>query len=159
MRFAVDSMLGRLARWLRLSGYDVVYYRGLQDDEILEHAFKERRLLLSRDSALCRQAGKAGIKYLYVRGGDFIDQMRQVMTELNIKFYDTPIYSRCPKCNGEIIRAGEESIGRVPEMVRSRISEFWECSECGQVYWEGSHWKNIRKVIRRVKDVQDSGEG
>lgn len=152
-------MLGRLARWLRLSGYDVAYLRQRRDRDVLERAKKEGRVLLSRDGQLCQRARKEGVKCLYVESGDVVEQLAQAIRELGIRLSDTPVYSRCPRCNGEIIRAGEESIARVPEMVRKRVDEFWECSECGQVYWEGSHWRNIKKVVRMVRDVQDTGEG
>lgn len=152
-------MLGRLARWLRLSGYDVVYGRQRQDKELLDLARREGRVLLSRDSRLCQRAAKEGVKCLYIESGDVVEQLAQAIKKLGIRLSDTPVYSRCPRCNGEIIKAGKESIARVPEMVRKRIEEFWECAECGQVYWEGSHWKNIKRVVRMVRDVQDTGEG
>jgi hypothetical protein len=159
MRFAVDSMLGRLARWMRLSGYDVTYLRGWRDKDILMLAAKENRILLSRDSALCQRASKKKIKCLYVKNGDVLGQLRQVVEELQVELSETPGCSRCPKCNGEIIKAEEESISRVPENVKDSVEEFWECTACGQVYWEGSHWRNIREVVRKVRDVQDSREG
>ncbi len=159
MRFAVDSMLGRLARWLRLSGYDVAYLKRRRDKEILDLAAREDRILLSRDSLLCQRAQKMGVRCLFVESSDVLEQLKQAVEKLGIRLSDTPVYSRCPKCNGEIIKAGEESIARVPEMVRERVEEFWECSECGQVYWEGSHWRNIKDVVRKVRDVQDTEEG
>lgn len=152
-------MLGRLARWLRLSGYDVEYLRGRRDREILELASREDRVILSRDAMLCRRALKRGIRCLYVESGDVLDQLRQTVEKLGVRLSETPVYSRCPKCNGEIIKAGKESIARVPDMVRENVEEFWECARCGQVYWEGSHWRNIKKVVRQVRDVQDTEEG
>lgn len=162
MKLLADSMLGRLARWLRLSGYDVAYLSACSsDDEVLRLAAKEKRLLLSRDSKLCRRAGKHGLGCLYIESGDFYEQLRQVVEQLGVRLYDTPEFSRCPRCNGEIKKAGEKNVlSRVPEGVRERLREFWECSACGKVYWEGSHWRNIKEVVRKVReDVPDTGQG
>jgi hypothetical protein len=161
MKLLADSMLGRLTRWLRLSGYDVAYLSSRSDDdEVLRRAAREERLLLSRDAKLCQRAQKQGLRCFRIESGDFYEQLKQVVNQLNVKLYETPEFSRCPRCNGEIKKARRENIlDRVPEAVRERLSDFWECSACGKVYWEGSHWRNIKEVVRRVQgDVQDSEE-
>lgn len=159
MRFATDSMLGRLTRWLRLSGHDVVYFSSREsDDEILELIAKENRHLLSRDAKLCQRAARQELGHLFIESGDILEQLKQVVRHLHLELYETPEFSRCPRCNSEIKKVGrEEIVDRVPEMIRERLSAFWECTACGKVYWEGGHWNNIKEVVRKIQgDVQDS---
>jgi hypothetical protein len=139
MRFAADSMLGKLARWLRLSGYDVTYLsEGLNDREILDLAAGEGRILLTRDSQLHRSAEKRWIKAVLIESNHLVKQLRQLVRCAGVKLQEAPLFSRCPLCNGEIAQA-EEGL--------------WRCAECGKVYWEGRHWENIRRTIEEVKDV------
>ncbi len=139
MKFIADAMLGRLARWLRLMGYDVHYKSDLGDEEILTNAGE--RTILTRDRALCAKAKSRGLQVLLVYDTDIKGQLSQVKMELGTELQDTPGFSRCPLCNGEIEKIGEEKV--------------WTCKNCQKIYWEGGHWKNIREM---VKDVQDGVE-
>ena len=152
MKLITDSMLGRLARWLRISGYDVVYVAGMEDDEILEMASAEGgRVLVSRDEDLCRKAAKAGVQYVLIRSGEILDQLRQMKREAGVEFHGEPTFSRCPLCNGEVGRADKREVeGKVPEEVLDRVPEFWQCRDCGRVYWHGSHWDGIRDMVGRI---------
>jgi hypothetical protein len=149
MKFVADSMLGKLARWLRLSGYDVLYRSDIEDDEIL----KEDRIILTRDSKLFRRALKENKEALLISSGRLEDQLKQMIVEKGIVVKDTPEYSRCPKCNGDIVGAEKDKIrGSVPDKVLESVEEFWVCRNCGKVYWYGSHWKSIRKIVKHIRD-------
>jgi hypothetical protein len=149
MKFVADSMLGKLARWLRLSGYDVLYRSDIEDDEILE----ENRIILTRDSKLFRRALKENKEALLISSGRLEDQLRQMIVEKGIVVKDTPEYSRCPKCNGDIVGAKKDKIrGSVPDKVLESVEEFWVCRNCGKVYWYGSHWESIRKIVKDIRD-------
>jgi hypothetical protein len=151
MRFFADSMLGRLGRWLRLSGYDTLYTRGGEDEGILHRVARERRILLTRDEALFRKAVKRGISASRLASDDLLDQLRQLVREWGVVIRDTPARSRCPLCNGEIREVREGAVeGKIPEGVREKVERFWTCGACGQVYWEGTHWKRIRETVERL---------
>ncbi len=150
MKFIADSMLGRLARWLRLSGYDVAYANDVSDNSILEHA-KSGRILLSKDKSLCEKAKSRGIDATLVTSDNILEQLRQVVRERNLTIRSTPEFSRCPLCNSAVKKIEKEKIkDRVPKTVFERINEFWECRSCGKIYWHGGHWKNIRERVRRI---------
>jgi len=135
MRFIADAMLGKMGRWLRMLGYDtIVCNNKISDDEIERIAKKEGRIILSRDKH---------IHGYYVESDDFKEQLRQVFKEFNLKAR-FPEASRCSNCNGRLIKVKREEVN-VPPSVKSEV--FFQCENCGQVYWKGSHWKRIKEVI------------
>lgn len=154
MRFVADSMLGRLTRWLRLSGYDVEYSSmGLGDAEILDLASKDKRVLLTRDLNLYQGAEKRGVSAVLVESGDIVEQLKQLIDNQGVSLSSTPLFSRCPVCNGEIIAAKKETLeGVLPGSLLRKVKEFWQCSVCEKVYWEGRHWEKIKKTIEKVRD-------
>jgi len=151
MRFIADMMLGRLARWLRLYGYDTLY--GVEDDdEILRVALAENRVLLTRDHALAKRAEKLGIESILLNSnslGGQVEELRRFGVEFRELF---PAKARCPKCNGPIrpVSKGEVK-GRVPESVYERYDEFYVCQNCGQVYWPGRQWREMLKIDRKLR--------
>jgi uncharacterized protein with PIN domain len=145
-RFLADEMLGSLARWLRIIGYDTTYAKDLNDRDVLELARSEGRILLTRDHQLAERAGERG---LLVTSTALDEQLEQVAAAYGLKM-DEPM-SRCTVCNGPLRAAGGEEVeGRVPERVRSSHHEFYVCQNCGQVYWKGSHWDRINIRLSRV---------
>jgi uncharacterized protein len=140
-RFSADEMLGSLARWLRLMGYDTRYERDSTDTEILSRAREEGRILLTRDKQLAARAGPQG---LYVSCRDLDDQIRQVESSYGLVFDEER--SRCTACNGELLPVGrKEASTEVPEGALRSNELFYQCRSCGKFYWKGSHWTNIRK--------------
>jgi uncharacterized protein with PIN domain len=152
MKFIVDAMFGRLARWLRMSGYDTVYDVNLKDGRIVMIAKKEGRAIITRDKDVYSRAVKEDVKATFISSLDFIDQLRQVEEEHSVKFKETPALSICPHCNGELSSADKKDIkAKLPEKVGDVYDEFWTCQGCGKVYWYGGHWKNIKETVRRIK--------
>jgi uncharacterized protein with PIN domain len=154
MRFIADAMLGKLARWLRLSGYDVMYKVEFEDDAIIENA--KERVLLTRDRELFLRAKKEGLQALLIQDTGIKEQLRELTRELKIELQDSPRLARCPLCNSEIEKIDKEKISaRVPK----NVTQFWVCKDCRNIYWEGGHWKNIKETVKDVKsrgkDVQN----
>lgn len=151
MKFIADSMLGRLARWLRLSGYDVLYANDIMDESVLEQAKAESRVLLSKDKNLCKKAESSGIEVALIESENILEQLKQIARERNLTIRSTPEFSRCPLCNAAVEKVEKRKIkNKVPESVFVRTAEFWECKSCGKIYWHGGHWKNIRERVRRI---------
>jgi hypothetical protein len=151
MKFIADSMLGRLTRWLRLSGYDVLYRNDITDTKIIEMAKSEKRVLLSRDKTLCRKAQRMDVKTSLILSSEIMQQLKQVIKEWGIEIYDTPVFSRCPMCNSKIEKAEKDKVkDKVPETVFFATNEFWRCNRCGKVYWHGGHWRNIKEMVERL---------
>ncbi len=157
MKFVADRMLGRLARWLRLFGYDTLEIRRQEneDDVLLEMAENENRILVSRDRMLVRKAIKKGIKAFTVQSSEIMEQIQEIRKEFDIKI--EPEMDRCTLCNSNIRKAKPEEM----ELIRAKeyvypatlgsVTVFWLCDACGQVYWQGKHWDNIMGRIDKLK--------
>jgi uncharacterized protein with PIN domain len=141
-------MLGTLAKWLRLLGFDVIDPGPVSDGEIREIAAKEGRVLLTRDKEL---SGTKKVQALYVGSVDLEEQLRFTISELDLKATDP--MSRCSLCNSTVEKVDKSSVeGKVPNGVFERQEDFWYCSECSKYYWQGSHWDKIIKTIEGLKD-------
>ncbi|RLI00256.1 hypothetical protein DRO28_00255 [Candidatus Bathyarchaeota archaeon] len=151
-KFVVDGMLGKLARWLRILGYDVKYYRSMDDDYLIEIAEKENRILLTRDNALYRKSIAKNVDAIFLEEGSRIKNLAKLSKALGIALEVDTTISRCPKCNSRIEPVAKNAVkGKVPEKTFRRFKEFWICPNCGQIYWRGSHWRNIYGVLNEVK--------
>jgi len=147
-RFVADSMLGRLARWLRAMGYDTLYLRGARDGDLLELATRERRTLLTRDLRLARTGGEAAA--YQVRADRLDAQLAEVVAAFGLDPEADPL-SRCLECNHVLtaLEAGDLR-GRVPPHILASHRRFSGCPACGRVYWEGSHAQRMRNRLRAI---------
>ncbi len=147
-RFIADSMLGRLARWLRAMGYDTLYLRHARDGDLVQIARNEGRTLLTRDARLARSTGGSGA-YL-IRTERLEAQLEEVVAAFRLDPGVDPL-SRCLECN-RLLTALErgELGGRVPPHILASHREFSGCPACGRVYWEGSHAQRMRDRLRAI---------
>ncbi len=147
-RFIVDSMLGRLARWLRIIGYDTTYYNNIRDDLLIERSLSEERWIVTRDTLLIKNRLLRG--HTFIRDNDPMDQLRQIVGELDLNI-DKNLLTRCLECNTRLTRAPRTDVfGVVPEYIYSATREFFLCLSCKRVYWKGSHIKRIREMLMKV---------
>lgn len=147
MRFVADDMLGRLARWLRLLGYDVIYPAPARDAQLLRLAQAEDRVLLTRDRGLAERF--SGRKVL-VESGNLWEQLRQVVTELGLEV-GKGFLTRCALCNEPIEPISKEEVrDLVPPYVFCTHGKFARCPKCGRVYWEGSHVERMRMRLKEA---------
>ncbi len=145
MKLLCDHMLGSLARWLRLMGYDTEYPGPGPDRELIERARYEGRILLTRDKELSARVPGA----VLVRSDDLEEQISEVAAVLRLRLVD-PL-SRCSLCNAILVPVPLDDVKNlVPEGVRSRHHEFWRCPSCKRVYWQGSHWD---KMVERLNHL------
>lgn len=147
-------MLGKLTRWLRIIGYDVVYFRNLDDEQLINIAKKECRILLTRDLKLYRLAYVLGLNVYIVDGVTGTEKLANLAKRYALRLDIDIAVSRCPKCNTRIKPILKESVvNRVPEGTLSNYDEFWECPRCKQIYWRGAHWKRIDETLREAKNL------
>jgi uncharacterized protein with PIN domain len=145
LRLLADCMLGRLAKWLRLLGYDTAYENDATDHELARRARAEGRLLLTRDREL---AARRGLKTLLIRSGQLEHQVQQVQEALGPP--PEPSLSRCSVCNVVLEEiAAEEAADRVPRYVLETHAEFRHCPRCGRVYWSGSHVEAMEEQLEQ----------
>jgi uncharacterized protein with PIN domain len=138
-RLVADAMLGRLARWLRALGYDTVYLHDAPDARLLGLALRERRRLLTRDVALARRAGDAG---LLVRASGLEAQLGEVVAACGPP--PGPPLGRCLECNGALVEVPPAAVRtRVPPYTFATQPRFRECAGCRRVFWAGTHAAGI----------------
>lgn len=148
MRFAADRMLGKLAKRLRILGYDTLYSRSLANDEFLGLA-NQGRILLSRNTRLLGKA--APDQLVFVEADDPKMQLQSVVRLLGLKPDPDKFFSRCTVCNGLLDPAEpQDVVERVPDHIWTLHNSFSECKACGKVYWEGSHTERGRLEIQRL---------
>ena len=145
MKFVCDRMLGTLARWMRLFGFDVQYPEEMSDKELAELAHAEGGILLTRDKMLA--AGKQDV--LLIKSDVWEEQYAQVSKKFDLRI-DNPM-SRCSLCNEPINEVTKQDVeGRIPERVYERQDEFWHCPKCDKYYWKGTHWDGIMEKGRKL---------
>jgi hypothetical protein len=148
-RWIADEMLGKLARYLRFLGYDVVYARGWTDRMILDRSAEQGRTILTRDELL---ATRAKTRAILLRAFDVEKQLVEIKKAYPF-LREEVSFVRCSICNGPLAladRSTPEPPKGVPANVWASPGDVHICSECGQPYWEGSHTKEIRKVLERT---------
>nr|MDO8100319.1 Mut7-C RNAse domain-containing protein [Candidatus Njordarchaeota archaeon] len=153
--FLVDQMLGELARWLRLLGYDTHYDKELTDNELVSRSKTENRILVTSDQELFRKAIKLGTRALLVKPDNLANRLAILAKTYDLELRLDPANSRCPICNGEIREHTDmnELRKNVPKKVLNENREFWVCNNCGKIYWIGGHWKNIARTIHKVRQI------
>ena len=144
MQFIADNMLGKLAKWLRFLGYDVLYPRNIDDNELIELSKSQDRYILTRDREISK---RKGLKVLYIASDQLDIQLRQVIEEFKLK-YDSLAFNRCPECNHLLDKIDKSLvIDKVPGGVLERQDEFWVCGNCNRFYWQGSHYEKIKQKL------------
>jgi uncharacterized protein with PIN domain len=147
MKLLLDGMLGRLAKWLRLLGYDTAYFPDLDDHELVRLARAKGRVLLTRDRELTR---RRGLDCLFVENDELEEQLNQVISELHLETKQP--FSRCPVCNTPLREVEKPSVKeRVPPYVFRTKEHFSLCPECDRIYWRGTHWARIREEMARIR--------
>lgn len=142
-RFVVDAMLGRLARWLRVLGYDTLYSSDADDAALVRRAKADDRILLTRDVELAR---RRGVRVVLISDDLVLNQLRET-----VKIVPLPTdkaFSRCLDCNVPLAQL-EHAAARdlVPPYVFATQLRFRRCPECGKVYWRGTHWAHMLATL------------
>jgi uncharacterized protein with PIN domain len=156
MKFVADCMLGKLAKWLRMLGYDTAFIPNADDDELVRIAVREDRVLLTRDRRLCdrRMVRK---RCIFVDWGTTRDQVKQVFRELGLKLRESDLFTRCTICNSEIVPVEKANIkGRVPPYVYETQSAYGYCPRCDKIYWRGTHVQHVLEALLGDKYVTRS---
>lgn len=154
MKFLTDGMLGKLTRWLRMLGHDIVYSKTLDDDQLIEMAKKEGRVLLTRDFKLYQRATSLGVDTFFVEGKTEDERLAELAKRFNLKLEIDVATSYCPKCNTRIKLVSKEEVAdKVPKTTYSYYNEFWKCPKCGQIYWQGAHWKRIDITLKKAREI------
>ncbi len=153
LRFIVDSMLGHVARWLRMLGYDTVYYRDIEDWKLLKMAKNDDRIVVTRDLGLFRRARKHGLRALFIEDSSIEKILATLSVRYNIRLEFDKNDTRCPECNG-ILKYTSSIIdvsSKINKDIVLKYKEFWVCQTCGKVYWQGTHWRTISSILEMAQ--------
>ncbi len=147
-RFVLDTHLGKLAKYLRILGFDALYRNDYQDRELADISSRNRRILLTRDRGLLK---RRVVTHGYcVRKTDSWQQLVEVLRRFDL-FEAIAPFQRCPRCNGLTEPVAKEIIcDRLPPRTRQYYDQFRRCSECGQIYWKGSHYERMQQFVEGI---------
>jgi uncharacterized protein len=147
-RFVADVMLGRLAKWLRIAGFDVLYSNSYTDDELVELSQKDGRVLLSRDTRLLIR--KSVKRFIFLESEKIGDQVKQILSAT--KAVELPaLLGRCVNCNEVLIEIPREQIrDSVPLYVYETQFRFKSCPGCQKIYWAGTHRQSVVRTFEKI---------
>ena len=149
-KFIADNNVGKLARWLRMVGFDTTLFNGADDAEMLVAAQTEGRIVLTRDTGIMeRRVMVSGqVKGILIDSDKLDNQTKQVVVALKIGNSDYKPFARCIECNQPLIsRAKAEVKEKVPPYVYRTQEQFMECPSCHRIYWKGTHWQEMKHQI------------
>jgi uncharacterized protein with PIN domain len=156
MKFIADSMLGRLAKWLRLLGYDTLYYPHIEDRILLKIAREDNRVLLTRDTRLVKVRGLRN--FMLLEDNDPFQQLKRIITAYRLQpewersdIAGAPLMNRCTDCNTCLDSVSREEVkAAIPEYVYRTSRKFRKCPGCGKLYWDGTHPGKFKKKLSEV---------
>ena len=148
--FAAEKTLGRLAKWLRLLGFDTLYESESAGDLFIESLEKDR-IVLTRTQRIQKQF--ASRKLIFVESDHLEQQLNQVFRELGLTTAQLRPFSRCLQCNVPIVAAQKDSLfGKVPDYIFETQNQFQKCPVCDGIYWPGSHTqRSLTKIQQLLK--------
>jgi len=146
--FVLDVHLGKLARFLRMMGFDSLYSNLFKDEEIVSLAAFENRVILTRDIGILKYAS---VKWGYwIRSQIPLEQLSEVLYRYNLYSSIHP-FSLCMQCNGNLVNVPkEELVSELQPNTKRFFNQFKRCADCGKVYWEGSHVEKMKLIIKRI---------
>lgn len=148
MKFIITKELGRLSKWLRILGFDAAYFTRDSMGSLIIEALKDDRIILTRYHKIPQNRG---VKILNVNSDSVKEQLSQVLSELQLKPDQEFMFTRCILCNAALESIEKEKVKtRVPEYVFNTQENFITCPLCKRIYWQGTHWGNVQKILKEI---------
>jgi len=154
VKFIVDINVGKLARWLRIMGYDTLLFTGDDDWHMIVIALKEDRIIITRDTQIMKRrvVTSGRLKAIFITSDEPEQQIQQVIENLKLDCQLRP-FTICLECNQPLLeRSKQEVADRVPPYVLQTQSEYVECPACHRIYWKGTHWQAMTRKLQRFKE-------
>jgi len=161
LKFIVDNNVGKLAKWLRIMGYDTLFFNGTNDSRMVSTALNEERVILTRDTQIMRRrvVTSGRLKAILIQSDKPELQMRQVINDLNLDCRFKP-FALCLECNQPLLERSKQQVeGRVPPYVFQTQSQYMECPTCHRIYWRGTHWQAMTRKLNKFEECQRKEEG
>lgn len=149
LTFIADANVGKLAKRLRMLGFDTLFVSGIDDDELIRIALKEGRIILTKDRGILhrRIVSIGKVRAILIESDKVREQIRQVIDTLGLgPDFDT--FSLCMECNESLEHRGKEEVHElVPPYVRKTQEQYMQCPRCERIYWRGTHWEKMSKEL------------
>jgi uncharacterized protein with PIN domain len=147
IRFVAERTLGKLAKWLRILGFDTIYEANVAGEKLIDSIGD--RILLSRTKRIRNM--KIAKKCIFITSNYPFEQLREVVLVLGIEEKDIRLFSRCIQCNASIRSIEKNAVrGRVPDYIWETHDAFHTCDHCRRIYWSGSHAQRSRDIIKKL---------
>ena len=144
-KYIADIMLGKLAKWLRVLGYDCSYYNNIHKSDLIKKSLSDKRIILTRNTTL---KNKQVPKVIFITSNNWENQLKEVLSTSKIN--TDAIFSRCLLCNEKIEQVDKEQVkGNVPDYVFKTSKKFSYCKKCNKYYWDGTHLEEAKKIISK----------
>jgi uncharacterized protein with PIN domain len=155
-KFIVDNNVGKLAKWLRVMGYDAVLFSGEDDVRMVKVALAQGRVILTKDREVMKRrlvtSGK--LKAVLIEGDDVEAQLHQVVEAFNLDYHFSP-FSVCLECNQHLIEKDKDAVQKlVPPYVFKTQRLYMECPSCHRIYWRGTHWQAMNRELEKLAGEQ-----
>ena len=148
MKLLLTRELGRLAKWLRILGFDTEYFKEANISSLIIQALRENRVIITRNHRLPRSAG---LRVVLIKEEKLKEQLREALKALEISLDSVLMFSRCIICNEELVEIAKDQIkDRVPEYVFNTQEDFISCPKCERIYWQGTHWGNVETILKEI---------
>jgi len=147
-KFILTPELGRLVKWLRILGFDTLYFTAKNISSLVITALREDRIILTRNLHI---TASPGIKLFKVKDDMVTDQLTQIIAGLGLKLDQAKLFSRCIICNAELVGIAKKEVeGKVPGYVFKAQEDFSLCPTCNKIYWSGTHWGNVKDTLKEI---------
>ena len=152
IKFIADSNVGKLARWLRMIGYDTLLFKEKDDKRMIQIALKEGRVILTKDTQIMKRRliTNSKLKAIFIKHDDPKAQLQQTVKALNLDYHFRP-FSLCLECNQTLMpRSNDKVQSLVPSYVFKTQKQYMECPSCHRIYWQGTHWQAMVKELENL---------
>ena len=151
MKFIVDNNVGKLAKWLRIMGYNALLFTDIDDGMMIKIALQQNRIVLTKDTQIMKRriVANGKLKVILIKGDDSKAQLRQITDTLGLDYRFNP-FSLCLQCNQTLLeRTKDEVQDRVPPHVFKTQNHYMECPLCHRIYWQGTHWQAMKEELEK----------
>jgi uncharacterized protein with PIN domain len=157
IKFVADNNVGKLARWLRLIGYDTILLRQKDDAQMIKIALSEDRVILTKDAEFMKRrlVTNGTLKTVHIEQDDPRLQVQEVVKTLGLDYHFKP-FSLCLECNRALVARDKEQVKNlVPARVFETQTQYTQCPACNRIYWPGTHWQAMGKELQDLQQGRD----
>ena len=154
-RFIVDTNVGKLARWLRMLGYDTLFINDIDDNELIAIGLNDKRVLLTKDTQIMlrRVVTSGSLKAVLIEDDNPRNQLRQVARMMKID--QERKFTRCLECNKLLVPKGKDEVRTlVPAYVFKTQPQYFQCPACQRIYWRGTHWQRMNQEMEALMGAE-----